>query len=94
MKWDDYQKAYQDAISETHTSYAPWFVVPADKKWYTHLAVSQIVLETLQDMNPAYPVFDKEQKKALNAARKMLGEKTQPKQPEETAAATTQAQNN
>ena len=53
--WDDYRKAYQDAISETSTSYAPWYVVPANRKWYRDLVVSQILIDTLEEMDPRYP---------------------------------------
>lgn len=53
--WDDYREAYQRAISETATDYAPWFVVPANRKWYRNLVVSSILIETLEDMNPRYP---------------------------------------
>jgi PPK2 family polyphosphate:nucleotide phosphotransferase len=54
-KWDDYRTAYEDAISRTTTDDAPWYVVPADKKWYRDWAVLQILLETLRDMDPQYP---------------------------------------
>jgi len=53
--WGDYMKAYRDALSRCSTSYAPWFVVPADKKWYRNLVVSQIVLETLRSLPMRYP---------------------------------------
>lgn len=54
-RWDDYQIAYADAIEATSTDDAPWFVVPADRKWYRDWAVLRILLETLQDMDPQYP---------------------------------------
>ncbi len=54
-RWDDFQKAYQDAISETSTNYAPWYVVPANRKWYRNLVVSSILIETLEAMDPKYP---------------------------------------
>lgn len=53
--WDDYQRAYEDAITLTSTEYAPWYVVPADRKWYRNLVVSSILIETLERMNPQYP---------------------------------------
>jgi len=53
--WDDYQSAFQDALQETSTPYAPWYVVPANRKWYRNLAVSSILIETLEDMDPRYP---------------------------------------
>jgi PPK2 family polyphosphate:nucleotide phosphotransferase len=54
-KWDDYRAAYEDAIAETSTVDAPWYVVPADRKWYRDWAVLQILLETLRQMDPEYP---------------------------------------
>ncbi|HEX2575344.1 MAG TPA: PPK2 family polyphosphate kinase [Aquihabitans sp.] len=54
-KWDRYQQAYADAISETSTKRCPWYVVPADRKWYRDWAVLQILLGTLRHMDPQYP---------------------------------------
>lgn len=54
-RWDDYMAAYEEAIAETSTEHAPWYVVPADHKWFRNWAVSRIVLETLEDMDPRYP---------------------------------------
>jgi len=54
-KWDQYQQAYADAIAKTSTDDAPWYVVPADRKWYRDWAVLQILLGTLKDMDPRYP---------------------------------------
>lgn len=53
--WDDYQQAFEDALSETSTAHAPWYVVPANRKWYRNLVVSTILIETLEDMDPQYP---------------------------------------
>lgn len=53
--WDDYQEAFEDALSETSTDYAPWYVVPANRKWYRNLVVSTVLIETLERMNPQYP---------------------------------------
>lgn len=53
--WQDYQRAFEEAISETSTEYAPWYVVPADRKWYRNLVVSTILIETLDRMDPRYP---------------------------------------
>ena len=54
-RWDDYQAAFQEAVNRTSTDAAPWYVIPADRKWYRNWAVSRIVLETLEDMDPQYP---------------------------------------
>jgi len=54
-RWDDYMAAFTEAITRTSTDHAPWFVVPADRKWYRNWAVSRILIETLRDMDPQYP---------------------------------------
>lgn len=54
-RWDDFQAAYEEAIERTNTDAGPWFVVPADRKWYRMWAVSQLLLETLEDLDPQYP---------------------------------------
>jgi PPK2 family polyphosphate:nucleotide phosphotransferase len=56
--WDNYTEAYQEAIEETDTSWAPWYVVPADKKWARNLAVAELLLEVLRDMDPRVPPAD------------------------------------
>lgn len=53
--WDDYIGAYEDALTRTSTEHAPWYVVPADRKWYRNLVVSNILIKTLEDMDPRYP---------------------------------------
>lgn len=53
--WDDYQEAFRMALQETSTEYAPWYVVPANRKWYRNLVVSTVLIETLEDMDPKYP---------------------------------------
>jgi len=53
--WGDYYNAYNDAISQTSTEWAPWFIIPADKKWYRNIVVSQIIVDTLKKLNLKYP---------------------------------------
>ena len=53
--WDDYIKAYDDALRECSTDYAPWYVIPANHKWFRNLAVSQIIVDTLEDMKLKFP---------------------------------------
>lgn len=53
--WNDYMAAFEEALHKTTTDYAPWYVIPADQKWYRDLAISRIIMETLQQMNPQYP---------------------------------------
>ncbi len=54
-KWDDYMVAYEEAISRTTTEDAPWYVVPANRKWYRNLVVSSILIDTIEKMNPRFP---------------------------------------
>jgi len=70
--WDDYMNAYEDMIRHTATPYAPWYVVPADHKWFTHIAVSYAIIQALEDLNLQFPKVDKERRKQLGAARQAL----------------------
>jgi PPK2 family polyphosphate:nucleotide phosphotransferase len=70
--WDRYREAYEDAISATSTDDAPWYVVPADKKWFTRLVVMRLLVKTLQELDPQWPKPDPEQEDELEAARKQL----------------------
>ena len=54
-RWSEYMEAYEDALSKTSTEAAPWYVVPADRKWYRNLVVSQILIEALESLDIAYP---------------------------------------
>jgi len=73
--WDDYQKAYEDVIRNTASKHAPWYVIPADNKWFTHLAVSAAIVETLEELSLAYPKVDAAKRKELQAARQTLMKK-------------------
>lgn len=72
--WEEYQKAYEKAINQTATPHSPWYVLPADNKWYTRYLLSQAVLETLKDIDPQYPAPPPEQEEQLQQCRKMLEE--------------------
>ena len=58
LQWDDYMEAYQIAITRTSTDAAPWYVIPADHKWYGRLAVQQILLDALRDLRQDWPLAD------------------------------------
>ena len=58
--WDGYQEAFESAINETSTKHCPWYVVPADHKWYMRYVVSEIILATLKDMDPKFPEVTEE----------------------------------
>jgi PPK2 family polyphosphate:nucleotide phosphotransferase len=59
-KWDEYRAAYTDALARCSTETAPWYVIPADRKWYRDLAVAEILAETARDMNPQWPEADED----------------------------------
>jgi hypothetical protein len=68
-------KAYEDMIAATSTRHAPWYVVPADNKWYTRLIVAAAIVDTMKDLKLAYPKVDPEQRKQLLAAKAELVKK-------------------
>jgi len=70
--WDDYMKAYEEMIRNTATEDAPWYVVPADHKWFTRLVVAAAIVDTLEGLKLAYPKVDAEKRKGLQAARRLL----------------------
>jgi PPK2 family polyphosphate:nucleotide phosphotransferase len=72
QRWDDYQAAYEDMLNHTSTAHAPWYVVPADHKWFSRLAVAAVIYQTLRDLKLAYPAVDETQKQELLKAREML----------------------
>jgi PPK2 family polyphosphate:nucleotide phosphotransferase len=70
--WDDYQEAYEEMVQNTATKRAPWYVVPADNKWYGRLVVASAIIEALNGLDLAFPDVDKEKKKELEAIREAL----------------------
>ena len=70
--WSDYMKAYEDMIIHTASPQAPWYVIPADNKWFTHVVVAAAIVETMEDLKLAYPVVDANKRKELRAAAAML----------------------
>src|ERR1700744_1513240 len=70
--WDDYMKAYEKAIQETATDENPWYIIPADKKWFTRIAISEIILHTIKELQLKYPVLPKAEKEQLQQAKEML----------------------
>lgn len=70
--FSDYMKAYEEAINKTSKNHAPWYVIPADKKWFARLAALQIIINALEEMNLQYPELPKEEKEALDEAKKQL----------------------
>jgi PPK2 family polyphosphate:nucleotide phosphotransferase len=70
--WDRYQEAYEDAIRHTAVKHAPWYVVPADNKWFTRLVVAGAVVAAITDLNLAYPAVDAIKRRELARAREQL----------------------
>ena len=72
LRWDDYMRAYEAAMSATSTSNAPWYVIPADNKWFTRLAVANVIIETLESLDLQFPPLDRNKRRELAAARRRL----------------------
>ncbi len=70
--WDAYMQAYEDMIRSTSTEAAPWYVVPADHKWFTRVVVAEVIADTLESLNLTYPKVDAEKKKEIETARTLL----------------------
>ena len=70
--WGDYMAAYEDMLNHTSTTWAPWYVLPADKKWFTRLAAAAIIGEKLAEMDPRFPTVDDKARAALQTSRATL----------------------
>jgi len=70
--WKKYQESYEEAINNTATKAAPWYVVPSDKKWFSRLVISEVIVETLKSLKLEYPVLDKEQLALLEKYKRLL----------------------
>jgi PPK2 family polyphosphate:nucleotide phosphotransferase len=73
--WGDYQNAYEEMIQATSTKDAPWYVVPADNKWFSRLVISAVIVDTLESLDLCYPKVDEAKLKELKAAEKILESK-------------------
>src|SRR5438105_4402014 len=71
-RWRDYMRAYEDVLSQTSTDEAPWFIVPADHKWFTRVVIADLVVDALQSLKLALPKLSKEEESARAAARERL----------------------
>ena len=72
-RWDEYRRAYEQMLSRTSTRYAPWFIIPADHKWFARLAIAEVVGNALESLGLSFPKLSKEQLVALAEARNRLG---------------------
>ena len=70
--WDEYQKAFEQAISNTSTEYAPWYVIPADNKWFSRIAISDIIIDTLKSLDLKIPELEANEKAKLEKAKNIL----------------------
>lgn len=70
--WEDYQKAYEQAITETSTDSAPWFVIPADQKWFSRVAAIQIIIDKMEEMNLQFPELSGKEKQSLVESKTKL----------------------
>ena len=91
-RWDDYQAAFSDALSHTSTEWAPWYVIPADRKWFARLAVSAVLAHTLIEIDPQYPTVSDAARERLRAAKADLEAEAPPREgvhpvPERAASA-------
>ena len=74
QKWDSYMDVYEKAINETSAEHAPWYVIPADKKWFTRIAISTIIIDTMNSIKLDLPTITEEETAKLEECRKMLKE--------------------
>ncbi|MBM4257242.1 MAG: polyphosphate kinase 2 family protein [Deltaproteobacteria bacterium] len=70
--WDTYMQAYEEMIRNTSSDHAPWYVIPADHKWFMRLAVAEVIADTLERLNLAFPPVDAEKKQELETAQALL----------------------
>ena len=70
--WDEYHRAYEDMLEHTSTDYAPWYVIPADNKWFTRFVVSEVMLDLFEQLDPQTPKLSKEEESQLDKWKKVL----------------------
>ena len=72
QRWDDYQEAFSEMLSHTSTDWAPWYVIPADHKWFARVAAAAVIFDALAAIDPRYPVIDDAARRDLLAVREEL----------------------
>ena len=70
--WDDYMNAFEDALNHTSTEHAPWYIIPADNKWFTRTVVADVIVEKLKSFNLKYPTVSEEHMRHLLEAKELL----------------------
>ncbi|MEH1891313.1 MAG: polyphosphate kinase 2 family protein [Nostoc sp.] len=76
--WDDYMNAYEEVFNHTSTKSAPWYIIPADRKWFTRLVVANIICTKLQELNLQYPTVSEEHRQQLIGAKRILEQENEP----------------
>jgi PPK2 family polyphosphate:nucleotide phosphotransferase len=76
--WDDYQKAFSEMLTHTSTDWAPWYVIPADRKWFARTAAAAVIANTLIEIDPRYPTIDKQAQDKLQEIKKTLEDQAPP----------------
>ena len=71
-RWDDYQLAFSETLSHTSTEWAPWYVIPADRKWFARFGAAAVLVHTLMELDPRFPRVTKQQRQALLEAKERL----------------------
>jgi PPK2 family polyphosphate:nucleotide phosphotransferase len=71
-RWDDYQKAFSEALSHTSTEWAPWYVIPADRKWYARISAAAVLVQTLIEIDPRFPAVGEQRRRELLEIRATL----------------------
>ena len=84
-RWDEYMAAYEDVLSHTSTAEAPWYVIPADKKWFMRAAVAEIIVQTLESLDLHFPALSEAQRTELETAKGLLLKEGPRRPPEEKA---------
>lgn len=72
LRWKEYMQAYEDALRATSTAHAPWYIVPADNKWYTRLAIARVLIETLESLDLRTPQLTHRERRQISDARRRL----------------------
>jgi hypothetical protein len=70
--WHEYQEAFSEMLTHTSTEWAPWYVIPADRKWFARIAAGAVIVDTLIDIDPRYPTIDDEARANLQEIKKTL----------------------
>ena len=71
-RWEDYQKAFSEMLSATSTRWAPWYVIPADRKWFARICAAAVIVHTLVEIDPRYPEVSEDRRQQLQAVKREL----------------------